>query len=250
MNYRELVHLGLSEKESKVYIAVLELGKTSVQNISKKAEVNRATTYVIIESLMKKGLVSSIDEQKKQFFYAESPEKLKMLFESQELEIIRKLDYLDKLLPELRALNPKSSDRPIVKYYEGREGVAAMNKEFHKAKNQISRMIYSVDMVKKTFEEDERKKSREDRIKSGIKSKVLYTYKNGILETTEDGERKKIPYDKFPINADIAIFDNKIRIASLGDKIFGIIIEDKEIVDTFISIFELAWFGADKQEKS
>ena len=77
MDYRELNYLGLNEKEAKVYLAALELGKSSVQNIAKKADVNRATTYVVIEALIKRGLMSSANENKKQYFIAEAPEKLK-----------------------------------------------------------------------------------------------------------------------------------------------------------------------------
>ena len=55
---QELGHLGLSEKEAAVYLASLELGPAPVQDISHKAKVNRATTYVMIESLMGRGLIS------------------------------------------------------------------------------------------------------------------------------------------------------------------------------------------------
>ena len=48
---KELEHLGLSDKEAKVYLAALEMGPSPVQDISHKAHVNRATTYVMIESL-------------------------------------------------------------------------------------------------------------------------------------------------------------------------------------------------------
>ena len=56
----KLKELGLAEKEAKVFLASLELGSSAVQEIAKKAEINRATTYVIIEKLMKKGLMSSV----------------------------------------------------------------------------------------------------------------------------------------------------------------------------------------------
>ena len=37
MDYRELTYLGLAEKEAKVYLAALELGKSPVQKIAEKA---------------------------------------------------------------------------------------------------------------------------------------------------------------------------------------------------------------------
>ena len=71
---KDIEKLGLSEKEAKVYLASLELGPSPVQVISQKSKVNRATTYVVIDSLMAMGLMSTYDEGKKTFFTSESPE--------------------------------------------------------------------------------------------------------------------------------------------------------------------------------
>jgi sugar-specific transcriptional regulator TrmB len=53
---RELTKLGLSEKEAKVYIAGLELGKATILELSKKAEVKRGTCYEIVMNLSNLGL--------------------------------------------------------------------------------------------------------------------------------------------------------------------------------------------------
>ena len=63
----QLEKIGLAEKEAKVFLASLELGSSAAQKIAKKAEINRATTYVIIEKLMKKGLMSSVEKGKRLF---------------------------------------------------------------------------------------------------------------------------------------------------------------------------------------
>lgn len=55
MPEQQLKQLGFSDKEAKVYMASLELGPDTAQEIAKKAGVNRTTTYVIIEKLIKKG---------------------------------------------------------------------------------------------------------------------------------------------------------------------------------------------------
>ena len=71
----ELTHLGLGEKEALVYLAALELGPAPVQDISHKAKVNRATTYVMIESLSTRGLISTFVKGKKRYYSAESPDR-------------------------------------------------------------------------------------------------------------------------------------------------------------------------------
>ena len=42
---RELQEIGLNEKEAKVYLATLELGQSVVQDIAKKAGVNRDNLF-------------------------------------------------------------------------------------------------------------------------------------------------------------------------------------------------------------
>ena len=87
---RDLQEIGLNEKEAKVYLAALELGQSVVQDIAKKAGVNRATTYFVIEGLMKMGLMSSFHKGKKQYFVAADPDRLIRVVEQEKGSIERK----------------------------------------------------------------------------------------------------------------------------------------------------------------
>ena len=80
----DLQKIGLTEKEAKVYLAALELGQSTVQQISQKAKVNRATTYVILESLMDKSVIKTLEQGKKRFFVAEGPYALKNVIRKQQ----------------------------------------------------------------------------------------------------------------------------------------------------------------------
>lgn len=240
MDYRELKNLGLSEKEGRVYLASLELGKSTVQNIAGKAKVNRATTYVIIEALMAKGLMSSFTEGKKQFFVAGSPEKLSLLFREQAMEIQRKQEYLDKILPELKSLKQDQKEGPVVRYFEGKEGMRAMAEEFfitnHK---EHARMIYSFDLLDNIFSKEEREEIQKKRQLKKVRVRSIINDKYRALKS--DAEKKIVSEQQFPITADIAFFENKVRIASQKGKLAGLIIEDKEIANTFKILFDLAW---------
>ena len=118
--------LGLSDKEAKVYLALLELGATTVIQIAQKAGVNRPTAYVQIETLTGLGLVSSYMKGKKRFFAAEPPERLGELIELKKSEIKDQQDRLQEILPELEMLFTTSGERPIVRFFEGREGIKAI----------------------------------------------------------------------------------------------------------------------------
>ena len=243
---KELQEIGLNEKEAKVYLAALELGQSVVQNIAKKAELNRATAYFIIDNLMKRGLMSSFHQGKKQYFMAADPDKLIDIAEQEKQRIAKREGLLAKLLPQLKSINNKITNKPVVKYYEGKEGILTMLEEFMTSQKGLATMAYSQDAIGKVFTQAERAAFKDKRINKDIKTKVIYTFKDGLLQSTPDGERRKVPFDKFPISFDFAIYENKIRIASFGNRLVGIIIEDKEIADSFKAILDLAWEAAEK----
>jgi HTH-type transcriptional regulator, sugar sensing transcriptional regulator len=250
MDHRELVNIGLTDKEAKVYLAALELGKSPVQKIAQKAGVNRATTYVIIEGMMKKGLMSSYHEDKKQFFFAESPEKLSILFKNQEQELNRKQEYLEKLLPELKGLNVSKEGRPVVRYFEGKEGMRAMSEEFFLTKHtEPARMIFSADLLKDIFTEEELGDIRKKRTGKKIKVRAIINDEMKRLSDDKISERVKISRKEFPISSDIAIFGNKVRIATQKGDLVGLIIENKEISETLKTLFDLGWKQASLLKK-
>jgi len=249
MDYRELANLGLSEKEAKVYLASLELGKSPVQKIAQKAGVNRATTYVIIEGMMKKGLMSSYTEGKKQFFFAEAPEKLKILFKDQELELKRKEEYLEKLLPGLKALNIEKEGRPTVRYFEGKEGLRAMAHELSDIqKGDTMKIIYSRDLISKIFSDEELIEMARKRVVRNAKAEVIVNDDLGKLKNI-DADYFKISSKEFPISCDIAFFKNKVRIATLREPLFGIIIENKNVSETLKVLFDLAFSHLKEKNK-
>lgn len=92
----DLTKLGLSDKEAAVYLAALALGAGPVQPIARRAQVARATTYLVLESLMKRGLVTQYEEGKKTVFVAEPPQQLAQLLEKQESVIQEKRQHLKK----------------------------------------------------------------------------------------------------------------------------------------------------------
>lgn len=244
---QRLIQMGLSEKEAKVYLASLE-GPSTVQEIAKKAGINRPTAYFVIEGLVGTGLLSSFHKGKKQYFSAAEPGRLADILEKEKNNLEKKNDILKKLLPELQSLHKKTGS-PVVRYYEGKEGVTTMVREFLKAAKKNVRMVYSYDAVDRLFTKEDKEKWRSIRLQKGVKTKVLYTRKEGAIQPSPDGERIKIPFEKFPVNCDIAIYEDKIRMASLGEKLGGIIIEDKELAEATKAIFDLAWEAAEKYKK-
>ena len=244
---QELIQLGLTSKEAKIYLSALELGYETVQNIAKKANINRPTAYVVLSSLQKKGIVSTFQKGKKKYFVAESPDKLINLLQKQRQDIKQKEQDFSKLLPEFKALYNLSKEKPTVRFFEGKEGLQAMREEFLKTTDKKIEAFYCIDDLQKVFTEKENNEFTERRTKKKIKTMAIYTsIKGPIMRPRALGKRRFIPFNKFPVTADITIYNDKVAIASLKGKLSGVIIENKEIANTMRSLFYLAWQAAKK----
>jgi len=245
----QLEKIGLAEKEAKVFLASLELGSSAAQGIAKKAEINRATTYVIIEKLMKKGLMSSVEKGKKTYFQTEDPKRLLKLLEEQEEGLRRKEEEFKKYLPELEFLFNIAEEKPKVRFFEGKDGLIAIREDYFKAKDKNVLGIFAIDEEKNIFSEDERIKASSEREKRKIKIKLIYTNSEKITRQSDLTERMFIHKEKFPLTSSLIIYDDKISMVSLKGKLVGVIVENNEISNTFKSIFNLAWEGAEKYQK-
>jgi len=244
---QELIKLGLSDKEAKVYLASLELGYDTVLNISKKAAINRPTAYFILESLQKKGIVTTFEKDKKTYFAAESPDKLVTLLNKQKEDIDQKQKQFENILPEFKALYNLPSEKPTVRFFEGRQGLLSMREDFLKTTDKKIESMYCLDDLNKVFTPEENKEFAERRTEKKIATYAIYTSINGEIKRPKRlGERRFVPFDKYPITSDLTIYNNKVAIASLKGKISGVIIENKEIANTMRSLFYLAWESAHK----
>lgn len=241
----ELKKLGLSDKEAKVYLALLEIGEGPVQEIAQKAGVNRATTYVILDSLMKQGMVSTVEKGKKTYYAAESPRALLRLFRLQEKEIQEKEAEFKRVLPELEGIHNLSGEKPRVRYFEGKEGLRAMQEDFLKSGVSELLAVFSSDDFRNIFTEEERKRYTDRREALGISVRSIYTRSDGPVPNPPPGKRIFVPKEKFPFSSDITIYGNRIAMATLRGKLIGVIIDSEEIAGTLRLVFELAWRGGE-----
>lgn len=248
-----LEKLGLSEKEAKVYLAALELGASSVQKIAQKAKINRATTYVILESLRKKGLTTSYEHGKKTFFTAEPPQRLELLLKKGEDELKEKKNELFDVMPELKAIFNLAENKPRVKFYEGKEGRTAMEKDvLQKAKNTYT--FTALDKYMEAFK-DLGEEMVNERIKEKVSTHVIYTHRDGLVAGASSKEQLRearfVPHEKFPFKATIGLCleNNKIWIAVHRESFLGVVVVDADIAYSLKAIWNLGWEAAEKYNK-
>ncbi len=250
--HAELKKLGLSDKEAAVYQASLELGEATVQQIAKKSKVARATTYLILDSLMKMGLVSHYEEEGKTQFVPEAPIQLERLLHRQEEEIQDRKADLGKLLPKLQAFMQSSDQRPVVRYFSGVEGLRTMRAEMTKLSTSKDTW-YSLtpgDHLRAVFGEEVPAQYTYvgPRAAKGIKHKVIFTttsdkFRRQLLQISKEerAERRFVSPDKFRSSSGMTILRDRIAIATFSGQVGGVIIESPSAALMMKELFLLAW---------
>jgi sugar-specific transcriptional regulator TrmB len=245
----ELQKFGLTDKEAKVYLAALELGPAPVQKIAFKSKVNRATTYVVIESLTEMGLMSTFDQGKKTYFVAERPERLLSFLKSQEIALHDKIKALKAQMPELLSIFNATTDKPKVKYYEGVEGLKTVQNDFIESSKEGDEIFIFLpyDEYMKMEPLLSMEKYREKRIPKKISSKIIYTSRKGRQSDYEKKgnslmiETKYIEYDKYPFSGGMNIYGNKIFYIDYTGKPGGVVVENQTLAEMQKAMFNLAW---------
>lgn len=245
---KELEDIGLSEKEARVYLASLELGPTTAEKLATHAKVNRSTTYVQLESLMKAGLMSTYEEKKKTYFAPESPELLRRLIAKQKDEVLTKERGFAALLPALLLQFEGAGDRPVVRFFPGKEGVTSVREEVLTTKEKKIHLIFSPKHLSKLYSQDELDSYSDRRRALGILSEGIYVYQEYFLQAGLDAltKRRFLRPDVFPLTIDLYMFDDKVAIVSLEDTLFGMIIQSTQITASLKLIFAFLWKHAEE----
>lgn len=237
MNEKILQKIGLSDKEIKIYLSSLRLGPSSVRRIADDSGINRGTTYDILKSLMELGLVSYFHQDKKQYFIAEDPSRLKEAINKKKSELESVANEVDEIIPQLKSIHDNAHEKPVVKYYEGDEGVKSILEDVLSSGQEY--YAYSSSTIKKYLYEVYPKFS-EERIKQGVNVKVISIGPGG--ETRGLDSRKWLT-KKESAPTYTLIYGGKVAMISVdsNEKPIGVLIEDENIYQTQKMIFEFTW---------
>ncbi len=251
---KKLVEFGLSEKEALIYLSLLELEIAGVNEISKRSGINRSSSYVVLESLKKKGFVGISDDKKVRRYIASPPETIHRVAE----DLARKQDDVRKsissIIPELKALHKDTKHRPRVRVLEGKDGLISAFEDSLSCREGVMRVSSSVENLLNIIPEDYFPNYVKRRIEKKIKLKGIHPnteFAKKIIGLDPEAFDRPllIPSKDFKMPADFAIYDDKIAYMSPENEGFAIIIESREMSNVMKSIFDLAWVEAERLSK-
>ena len=247
MKTSDLIELGLTDDEAKVYVALLELGGSYVSAIAKQANVHRVVCYKILEGLTAKGLIAQFTKDNVRHFSAEDP---RILVRKQQ----QKLERAEKILPELLSMTHALAYKPKIQYYEGTEGIRNVLEDTLNAEREI---IGYTDFgaLPRVLPENELIHYAAQKLEKGIRTRFLSPHSNEGLKHlghcypqgfhTHLVEVLFVEPAEATFEYQIAFYNDRAAILSLNPhELLGMIIESPVYAKTERAVFELAWKGA------
>jgi sugar-specific transcriptional regulator TrmB len=224
-----LKSLGLSDKEALTYQALLELESVSIRKVAEHTGINRGTTYEAIKKLITYGLVSLKRRGKREYYTAESPEQIYSIIREQRKDLWQTLQNAQQIVPSLVAQKVRNQGHPVVRYYEGDEGIVTILKDVLRTCGQMKTPEYYAYSSRPLRQYLYRRFPHytDRRVDEGIRVKVIAIGEGG--EPAAESERKWLPE---PENGEISsytiIYDNKVASFSISADLtpYGVVIED------------------------
>ncbi|MEW5955979.1 MAG: helix-turn-helix domain-containing protein, partial [Candidatus Micrarchaeota archaeon] len=109
----ELVELGLSANEARVYVALLRAGSSPPAAIAKRTGTHRVYVYDLLEKMVEAGTASVTTEEGKRVYTAAPPQRLLELFRM-------RLDRLEGIVPQLQRLAEAETGETRAEVLRGR----------------------------------------------------------------------------------------------------------------------------------
>lgn len=235
----QLSFYGFGEKEAKVYLTTLELSSSIASTIARRAEINRSTTYSILEDLKRKWIVTEVTRDEIKYYSAISPD---ILFKKRE----EKYEKIKSGLPELLAITNKFGNRPRTQFFEGLEWLKKVFEEVLSAGESMTEPYLSFVWADKMDPKVEKYIYEEfvpRRLKIKTKTKAIMSKDNSEYVKYHKKSHNTIIVDKplFNLWNEIVVFGgNKVAVLMYAtEEMSGLIIESQTLHDGLSSLFNL-----------
>lgn len=247
-----LKNLDLEESETKVYEALLELGPSTVSEVTKKAGITRTLGYHVLDKLSLHGLVDRASGKGSKIKYsANHPRSLLQYVKNRRNQWERREKEVESFLPELVSLY-KFAEKPTVKYQEGITGIKNIFSETLESKEEILSILdiegWDVPELRswgKDYNAERSKRKIHERILmlDTPKAREWMKYYKGSFTFTE---YRWIKPEQVPgiseFGSEINIYENKVVMALLKKpNMMGVLLESTALSNILKGLFELAW---------
>ena len=229
--------VGMDKKSARIYVTLLKLGETNLEQLSKHSGIPRTSLYKIINGLIQQNIVARFPKRKRYMLVAQPASKVLT-------ELEGNVAKLRALAPQFETSSAQHYSLPKIFSFEGEEGIQAILQEILTEKRNFD-AITSVDGMM-TLAKDRFEAFIQQRIEQHLRVRLI-THRTPEAIKMKEGDGKMLREtrfvpSKYAFTTANYIFGDNTAIISLGqERIFGIIIKDPVIAATQRMYFNLLW---------
>lgn len=243
MTKEELLEsIGLTDKEAKTYLAILEMGASTVKPIALRSGLKRTSIYNFIDHLVEMGLITQSEIRGRTYYKAVSPEKI-VEIQKERTELVK------KSLPEFLSIFNEKAFKPKINYFEGPEQIKNIGHEVLNCKKEVLYLWAGPELTEITGGERFWNQINDLRVKKGISVRLIrFQGKDELYDKSKSGpeflrKTRWAPKDmEKMVEHGLAIYDSgKVGIFGSKEESYGILIESQSLNKTMKMFFELLW---------
>ena len=237
-----LGQIGFLEKEAKIYLALLQHGSATAQEIAHMTGMPRATVHRKLHLLCVRGIVQTTgNEGDEMLFLCEAPERLQTLVHHEMRELEDRRRIIDDMMDRLRAMHRSQAKRPHVRYIDTLQGLRMVQREFELMEEDILQIV-GLDTLRALHDEPFAPEHRGALSAKGrLVRAIVVTSDRPVFPKGLNVEYVTIAPDVMPVGGEMSICGNRVLLFSYIGGLTAVEITSLPIAQTVRASFELAW---------
>ncbi len=234
MNEEIFLDIGFTKAETKIYLALLELGETTAGSILYKTKLQNSTVHKTIKRLVAKGFVSFIIKGKIHYYQATDPKNVLQ-------SITEKKQKFEAILPELDVLQ-KPTEKQHAEIFEGFRGFKNMLYELISDGEPGDEFLFFAFDTKNPeeykFVYNFYSDFDNERFERGFDVKGIAPAK---LKNMIKLRKAELLFVDFPIPLNCSVFRDKIIFTPWEDKMVSFLIHSRQLAESYRQLFYSIW---------
>jgi len=241
-----LKHFGCNQREVEIYLHSLQVGSASIQELANGLKQNRVTVHSAVEQLIDQGFLFETRKGKRRRIAAEEPDVLHRLLQRKQNELQVLKAEIPSIATLLSSVQRRSESVPVVRFYEGVEGLKKMLEETLSAKGEVLVFTY-VDLFSKLLSPAYLEGYYRRRADKGISTRLIFPLATFGKRVNSYATKYKMQVKFLPRElawkSGIFAWNNTVAIQSFAEgKVTCTLIENEDIAHFYRSIiYELCW---------
>jgi len=234
---------GFNQKDEQVYLALLEMGTSTLTPLSRKLRIPVTTVQSTLLRLQSKGVVMTTKRKSRSVFEAHEPSVFKDLLREQATAVA-------SIVPLLQSLKATSNTQTQIRILE-RERVTEILNESLKSKDKQVLEIVSAksfqELIGEKYHYTRRRLMQDVSLKSlRIRSTEVKKYNEGI-HRQEQREARFLP-PELTFSSSVLIWDQTVALLSTKSEGIHLLIKSPSLALMYRQIFDLLWSVSGKMD--